>query len=86
MAPNPDFLPVVQKAFPPETKLVLGCKAGGRSLKAAEMLQSAGFTGIVDQRAGFDGNGAEPGWRPRGLPTASEAAPGRAYEILRAKS
>src|SRR5688500_9335360 len=85
MSPNPDFLSVVQKVFPPDSKLVLGCKGGGRSLKAADMLQSAGFTNVVDQRAGFEGSGAEPGWRPRGLPTSAEAAPGRAYETLRAK-
>ena len=86
MSPNPDFMSVVQKAFPADGKLVLGCKAGGRSLKAAEMMQSAGFTSIVDQRAGFEGGPAGPGWRPRGLPTSAEAAPGRAYETLRTKA
>ena len=86
MSPNPDFLNVVQKAFPPDAKLVLGCKAGGRSLRAGEMLQAAGFTQIVDQRAGFDGNPAEAGWRPRGLPTSVEAKPGRAYDSLRTKA
>ena len=86
MAPNPDFMSVVQKAFPAEAKLVFGCKGGGRSLKAAEMMQSAGFTSIVDQRAGVEGGPAEPGWRLRGLPTSAEAAPGRAYETLRTKA
>ena len=86
MSPNPDFMSVVQKAFPPDARLVLGCKGGGRSLKAAELLQAVGFTNVVDQRAGFEGNPAEPGWRPKGLPTSAEAAPGRAYETLRARS
>lgn len=85
MSPNPDFMGVVQKAFPADTKLVLGCKAGSRSLKAAEMLQAAGFTSIVDQRAGFEGSPTEAGWRPRGLPTAAKAEPGRTYEGLRGK-
>jgi rhodanese-related sulfurtransferase len=85
MSPNPDFLSVVQKSFPTDARLVLGCKAGGRSLKAAELLQAAGFTAVVDQRAGFDGNPAEPGWKPRGLPTSSAAQPGHAYETLRTK-
>jgi rhodanese-related sulfurtransferase len=85
MSPNPDFLEVVKKAFPADARLVVGCKAGGRSLKAAEMLQSAGYTGIVDQRAGFEGNPGEAGWRPRGLPTSAEAEPGRAYDTLRGK-
>ena len=83
MAPNPEFMDVVRKRFPADTKLVIGCKAGGRSLRAAEMLQAAGYTAVVDQRAGFDGNGAEPGWRARGLPTATSAEPGRRYVSLR---
>lgn len=83
MSPNPDFMAVVQKTFPADAKLVLGCKGGGRSLRAAEMLQASGFTNIVDQRAGFEGSPAEAGWRPRGLPTTTEAEPGRDYESLR---
>jgi rhodanese-related sulfurtransferase len=86
MSPNPDFLSVVQKTFPADAKLVLGCKGGGRSLKAADLLQSAGFTNVVDQRAGFEGNATEPGWRPCGLPTSTQATDGHAYETLRAKS
>jgi rhodanese-related sulfurtransferase len=85
MSPNPDFMAVVQKTFTPDAKLVLGCKGGGRSLRASEMLQAAGFTSVIDQRAGFEG-GAEPGWRPRGLPTAADAEPGRAYEALKSKA
>lgn len=85
MSPNPDFLSVVQTVFQPDSRLVLGCKGGGRSRKAADLLQSAGFTNVVDQRAGFEGNATEPGWRPRGLPTSIEAIPGRAYETLRAE-
>jgi rhodanese-related sulfurtransferase len=86
MSPNPDFLSVVQKTFPPDAKLVLGCKGGGRSLRAAEMLQAAGFKSIIDQRAGFEGSATEAGWRPRGLPTESQAEPGRAYETLQSKA
>ena len=85
VSPNPDFMAVVQANFAPGTKLVLGCKGGGRSLRASEMLQAAGYTSVVDQRAGFEGNGNEPGWRPKGLPTATAAEAGREYESLRAK-
>jgi len=90
MAPNPEFLDVMQKAFPRDAKLVVGCKAGGRSARAATMLESAGYTSVVDQRAGFEGahdpttGGAEPGWRPAGLPVSRDAAPGRDYEGLKA--
>src|SRR5687767_699366 len=55
MAPNPEFLDVMKKAFPTDAKLVVGCKAGGRSARAAALLESAGYTNVVDQRAGFEG-------------------------------
>jgi rhodanese-related sulfurtransferase len=73
MAPNPDFLNVMEKAFPKESKLVVGCQMGGRSLKAAQLLESAGFTNVVDQQAGFNG------WRPAGLPVSSEAPADHTY-------
>jgi rhodanese-related sulfurtransferase len=85
MAANRDFVSVVEANFGKDTKLVLGCQSGGRSLQAAQVLQSAGFTSVVDQRAGFGGAGAEPGWRPLGLPTAQTAASGRDYAALKAR-
>ncbi|MFO0660436.1 MAG: rhodanese-like domain-containing protein [Polyangiaceae bacterium] len=44
MSPNPDFVTVVEKAFAKDAKIVVGCKAGGRSLKAAQALIAAGFS------------------------------------------
>ena len=35
MVPNPDFLPVMQASFTPETPLALGCRMGGRSMRAS---------------------------------------------------
>jgi rhodanese-related sulfurtransferase len=89
MTPNPDFLEVMQRSFPKDAKLMVACKAGGRSARAAAMLESAGFTQVVDQRAGFEGKPdasgrVEPGWRPAGLPVTREAAPGRDYQSLKA--
>ena len=90
MAPNPEFLAVMEGAFAKDAKLVVGCKAGGRSLRAAETLLAAGFTGVVDQRAGFDGSGGpfgggEAGWRASGLPTDAGDAPGRSYADVKAR-
>jgi rhodanese-related sulfurtransferase len=85
MAPNPDFVDVMERAFAKDAKIVLGCQSGGRSLHAASILQSAGFTNVVDQRAGFGGSGREPGWRAKGLPTSTTPAPGRDYGALREK-
>ena len=84
MAPNPDFLAVMEKSFAKDAKLVMGCKGGGRSLRAAGMLEEAGWQTVVDQRAGFDGH-AEPGWRPAGLPVSSESDPAHSYDGLKDK-
>lgn len=91
MTPNADFL-AVMGTFPKDARLVVGCKAGGRSARAAAMLESAGYANVIDQRAGFEGAPdpatgriAEPGWRPAGLPVTSEALPDRTYEALKAK-
>src|SRR4051812_43660540 len=91
MTPNPDFLAVVEKSFPRDARLVVGCKAGGRSAKAAAALDQAGFTSVVDQRNGYDGaplptGGIEPGWRPKGLPTSTTPAPDHAYAALKARA
>ena len=87
MTPNPEFVAVVEKAFPRDARLVVGCKAGGRSAKAAAALEQAGYTNVVDQRNGFEGTplptgGIEPGWPPRGLPTSTKAAADHTYDGL----
>lgn len=88
MQPNPDFMRVVEANFPKEQKLVLGCKAGGRSLRAAQMLEAAGYRDILDQRAGYigaaDASGqiVEQGWSKRNLPIATQAESGRSYGDL----
>lgn len=91
MAPNPDFLAVMEKAFPKDARLVVGCKAGGRSQKAAALLEGRGFTNVMDQKNGFEGTPqpdgrVEPGWRPRGLPVATTAGPDHTYDSLKSKS
>jgi rhodanese-related sulfurtransferase len=86
MAANRDFVSVVEASFGKDAKLVLGCQSGGRSFQAAQILQAAGFPNVVDQRAGFGGTGAEPGWRVQGLPTAQTASAGRNYSALEAKA
>jgi len=82
MAPNPDFAAAMQAHFEKDARLVLGCKAGGRSLQAAGLLQSLGFSNLVDQRAGWGGTPGEAGWAEEGLPAASGAQPGRDWQSL----
>ncbi|HET6415419.1 MAG TPA: rhodanese-like domain-containing protein [Polyangiales bacterium] len=91
MRPNADFMSVIAAVFPKHSKLVLGCRSGNRSLRAAEALIAAGFETVVDQRAGTDGARdafgqlQEAGWHAAGLDMADEAHPERSYEALLAR-
>lgn len=93
MTANPDFLAVVEATFAPETKLVLGCKSGPRSLQALALLGSRGYREVVDVRGGFAGERdafgrvVVAGWQAAGLPVASTPAPGCSYpELCRKRS
>ena len=68
MAPNPDFLAVMEACFPKDTPLVVGCRSGQRSLRAATALAQAGYAAVVDVLGGFGGDGTNPGWGTSGLP------------------
>jgi rhodanese-related sulfurtransferase len=89
MQENPHFLREVRAAFRPEQKLVLGCKAGVRSLKAVELLSEGGFSQVLEQRAGMDGvtdpfgRVKEKGWRAEGLALAVHAEEGRSHAELK---
>ena len=83
MAPNPDFVTVMQKHFGKDAKLIIGCKMGGRSAQASQLLEQAGYQNLVDQKGGFEGQPGNPGWLPAGLPVATAAAAGRTYESLK---
>jgi rhodanese-related sulfurtransferase len=78
MEVNPEFVAVAEKVLPKSTKLVVGCMAGGRSQRACEMLEEAGYADLTNVRGGFggarDGSGqvVVPGWRDAGLPVTSE--------------
>jgi rhodanese-related sulfurtransferase len=68
------FVTTIQARFAKDAPLLLGCKSGGRSLRAATLLVDAGFTDVLEMRAGFDGARGpfgeliEPGWSRVGLP------------------
>jgi rhodanese-related sulfurtransferase len=84
LAPNPEFLAVMQSAFGKDEALVIGCKAGGRSKRATELLAQAGFSQLSDQVAGFDAGKdafgrAIPGWSRTALPVGKGKPAGQAY-------
>ena len=89
MEPNPDFLRVMQANFPADTALLIGCQVGGRSMRAAQILESFGFQDVSNVRGGFDGacdpmsgRMLDPGWADSGLPVEAGAPEGRRYEDL----
>jgi rhodanese-related sulfurtransferase len=91
MTPNADFLSVMQAAFNQGEKLVIGCKAGGRSRRAAELLVQAGFTDISDMAAGWDGSRDAfgrplPGWSKRGWPVEPGFPAGQRYEDVKSRT
>lgn len=83
MTPNSMFMEEVAKAFPKDAKIVVGCKSAGRSLGAIGLMEVAGYKDLLLQRAGFDGNGQEPGWAQTTLPQSTTPEPGRAYQDLK---
>ena len=70
-----DFVAQMDARFAKDAKLVLGCRSGNRSMRGARALLAAGYTNILEQRAGYEGSkGAfgevtEPGWSKTDLPT-----------------
>ncbi|MDH5673034.1 MAG: rhodanese-like domain-containing protein [Myxococcales bacterium] len=92
MADNSEFLSVVRACFESDAGIVVDCRSGNRSLAAARVLIEAGFSRVVDQRAGFGGRRGsfgeleEAGWKDSGLPVASSATQGRDYASLRRRA
>ncbi|MDH5491367.1 MAG: rhodanese-like domain-containing protein [Myxococcales bacterium] len=89
LAPNPEFIATMLRAFGRDAPLVLDCQSGGRSAQAAGVLLREGFTRIVDQQAGYGGvrgpfgQVLERGWQASGLPCAARAERGRSWAELR---
>ena len=90
MVANPEFLSVMQQAFGSAEKIIVGCKAGGRSKKAVEQLAQAGFAELCDMSAGWDGSRdafgqAVPGWSKKGLPIEQGKPAGQAYADVKSR-
>ena len=92
MQPNEEFVEIVSACFGKDAKLVIGCKGGPRSLTASQLLVNAGFSDVVEQRAGFVGardafgSVVDVGWQAAGLPVSRELEPGHSYDELRARA
>jgi rhodanese-related sulfurtransferase len=84
MRPNPDFLAVVRANFPPDTPMVIGCKMGGRSAHACELLSNAGYQDVANVLGGFSGapQMGQKGWAQEGLPVDTTSQPAHDYAAL----
>src|SRR5713101_6832949 len=91
MEPNEEFLAVVEATLPKNRKLVVGCGSGGRSQRACEILEGAGYNDLTNVRGGFGGARDQsgkvivPGWRDAGLPVSTDTAE-VSYQALRKKA
>ena len=89
--PNDSFLAVAEKVLPPDKKLVVGCMAGGRSQRACDILEQAGYSDLTNVRGGFGGARDASGtivvlgWRDAGLPVSRELGDS-GYQALRDKA
>jgi rhodanese-related sulfurtransferase len=87
--PNPAFVDEVVRAFPKQTRLVVGCRTGRRSLDAAEVLLATGYEAIVDMRGGMVGETGPAGelvcqgWQGRDHAVATSPEPGHDYDSLK---
>jgi Fe-S cluster biosynthesis and repair protein YggX/rhodanese-related sulfurtransferase len=89
MIPNQDFARVIEFQFPDKnTKIVTHCQMGGRSLRAAQELESLGYTQVVDMKGGLegerddDGRLVNSGWADEGLPTEPGEPEGYSYKSI----
>lgn len=89
--PNPNFQAVVEANLAKDATLIVGCQAGGRSQRAAEILDQAGYASVTNMQGGFGGGQnvagqTVPGWRDAGLPISTDNGDGVSYASLAAKA
>lgn len=76
LMPNPDFVRVMRANFPSDAPLLVGCQTGGRSGRAAQILEAFGFTQVTNMVGGYDA------WVPAGLPVETKSSTARTYADL----
>jgi rhodanese-related sulfurtransferase len=91
MVPNHDFVTVVASHFGKDTKIIVGCQAGGRSQFAADLLSKEGFQDVSNMQGGF-GGARDPmgrvvtaGWTQLNLPIEFEVPTQSTYATLKGR-
>ncbi len=90
MEPNPEFMRVVEAHVGKDTPVVVGCKMGGRSQMAADLMNGAGYVDISNMQGGFggardrmSGEITAPGWIQMEFPVETEVNAQNGYEELK---
>ena len=89
MAPNSEFLGTVEAHFSKDTRIIVGCQAGGRSQFAGDLLTRAGFQDVSNMQGGFGGARdpmgriVAPGWTQLNLPVETDTDVSRTYEGMK---
>ena len=65
---NKEFIEEVKKKIDPNKQLLIICKAGGRSMMAAQLLSQENIA-CINISDGFEGNGEDAGWKSENLPS-----------------
>jgi rhodanese-related sulfurtransferase len=92
MTPNEEFPAVVEANLPKDAKIVVGCKTGGRSARAVEIMSQMGYKDVANVRGGFVGamdafgRVTEPGWSMLNLPVLTGSDKESGYESLAKKA
>jgi rhodanese-related sulfurtransferase len=89
--PNLNFLTVVEATLTKEVTVVVGCQAGGRSQRAAEIMEQARYANVSNMIAGFGGGQdqmgqAVAGWHEAGLPVSMHNGNEVSYASLAEKA
>ena len=98
LEPNPDFAAEVgrrlqMKALAKTDRIILICRSGDRSAKAADLLAAHGYTNVISIAEGFEGDLAKEGpqagqravngWKNAGLPWSYKLDKAKMYWPLR---
>ena len=87
---NEKFLGVVAANIPPDIQLIVGCKTGGRSTTACEMLAQAGYKNLRNLVGGYagitdpSGHVVQEGWSTQGYPIERGDGGAKGYASLSA--
>ena len=67
-AANKEFIKEAKKIIDPNKDLLVMCKAGSRSMMAAQLLSQENIE-CINISDGFEGNSESAGWKNEGLPS-----------------